>query len=689
VFAIGFAKRSLSLAALLFLVLILTCSLSATAEAGADSPPIEFNDAALEDTFVLIEDVVPIEADLALDLSLEDDAPYAPASEVFDEAIEPNGLPKALTLGIKETYAMNVKKATFKSSRPSIASVNKKGIITAKKKGTTKITVKSGKKTVGTCKVTVVAAPKNVELGLSAVQMGVKEKLQLNPTITEGSHTSYTYTVKDKKIATVNKAGVVTARKVGSTTVSVKTHNGKKASLKVTVKKAPAKVTLKPTTLELVAGETADLAVTLPKKTASFTVTWTSDNAEVATVDEKGIVTAVSPGTAEITVKTFNDKEASCTVTVMESSMEPRLLSPTNLYCGDIFDDTTYPIYGGDDLTLVWTAVKGAVSYDMVIKRYGYTGDGSIFDSMTADQSDVADGTVSFTLSKEYMDRCYVQDRFSVALRAFDVSGNEYASDIYSFRWIRDFNSLEYDYYFSWNGKTAFDSHPDGSGRITGVVLTRYHGSNTRVNVPANFGGYPVLSLNQTFSGNKRIIEVVIPKGIKEIGLWAFDSCTKLKHVEIPNTVTTIGPGPFWDCTSLTEINIPNSVTYLSGFSGCASLKHIDIPDSVTYLSGFDGCASLKHIDIPDSVITIGGWTFENCTGLTDIVLPNRLTSIEKYTFFGCTGLKRITIPASVQEIDESAFDGCTALKTVRGSQGSYAQTWAEEHGYTFVDLGD
>ncbi|MBQ8964536.1 MAG: leucine-rich repeat protein [Clostridia bacterium] len=668
-FAIGFAKRSLSVAALLVLVLILAYSLPGTAEAGTDSSPIEFNDAALEDTFVLIEDVVPIEADLALDLSLEDDAPYAPASEVFDEAIEPNGLLKALTLGIKETYAMNVKKATFKSSRPSIASVNKKGIITAKKKGTTKITVKSGKKTVGTCKVTVVAAPKNVELGLSAVHLGVKEKLQLNPTITEGSHASYTYTVRNKKIATVSKAGVVTARKVGSTTVTVKTHNGKKASLKVTVKKAPAKVTLDPTTLELVAGETAALAVTLPKKTASFMLTWTSDNAEIATVDQTGVVTAVGPGTANITVKTFNDKKASCAVTVMESTTEPRLLSPTDLYRGDIFDDATYPLYGEDDITLVWTAVKGAVRYDLVIKRYGYTGDGSIFHSLTIDPPKDDGATVTITLKKDYLDGFGVQDRMGLTLIAFDSLDNDYSSHGYNFRWIRDFNSLEYDFYYARDGKNDFISFPDGSGKITGVVLTRYYGKDKKVKIPAKFGGYPVRSLNQTFNlGNRDIVEAIIPEGVNEIGLWPFEDCTKLRRITIPNTVTTIGA---------------------SAFGNCISLKEIDIPNSVIYLSGFDGCTGLKNIYIPDSVITIAGWAFEGCTGLSEIVIPESVETIGQYAFSGCKQLKKITIPASIHNIDDTVFDGCTALKTVRGSQGSYAQTWAEEHGYTFVGLGN
>lgn len=118
-------------------------------------------------------------------------------------------------------------------------------------------------------------------------------------------------------------------------------------------------------------------------------------------MNDSGIVTAVSPGTANIIVKTFNDKKASCAVTVTECTMKPRLLFPTNLYRGGIFDDATYPLYGEDDITLVWKAVKGAVRYDLDIHRYGYTGDGDIWGGITIDAPEEDDGKVVLTLKKE------------------------------------------------------------------------------------------------------------------------------------------------------------------------------------------------------------------------------------------------------------------------------------------------
>ena len=75
-------------------------------------------------------------------------------------------------------------------------------------------------------------------------------------------------------------------------------------------------VTLGKDTLSLTVGETATLAATVePENATDKTVTWTSSNEDVATVDEDGVVTAVAAGTATITV-TAGGKTATCAVTV-------------------------------------------------------------------------------------------------------------------------------------------------------------------------------------------------------------------------------------------------------------------------------------------------------------------------------------------------------------------------------------
>ena len=63
------------------------------------------------------------------------------------------------------------------------------------------------------------------------------------------------------------------------------------------------------------------------------------------------------------------------------------------------------------------------------------------------------------------------------------------------------------------------------------------------------------------------IKKVVIEKGVKNIGNYAFFYCSNLTSVEIPNSVTSIGTNSFGQCTALTSVMIPNSVTSIGTYA--------------------------------------------------------------------------------------------------------------------------
>ena len=87
----------------------------------------------------------------------------------------------------------------------------------------------------------------------------------------------------------------------------------------VTVEDKTIKVTsvaVSPKTLNLEVGQTGTLTATVkPDNATNKTVTWTTSDAKVATVDNNGVVTAVGKGTATITAAA-DGKTAACTVTV-------------------------------------------------------------------------------------------------------------------------------------------------------------------------------------------------------------------------------------------------------------------------------------------------------------------------------------------------------------------------------------
>ncbi|MDD3219260.1 MAG: Ig-like domain-containing protein [Lachnospiraceae bacterium] len=124
-----------------------------------------------------------------------------------------------------------------------------------------------------------------------------------------------TWSSSNPAAATVEN-GKVTAVSNGSTTITVKTPNGKTASCAVEVKSPLSQITLSDTAVSLTKGSTKKLTVNYnPSDTTdSKTVTWSSSNSAVAAVSD-GTITAVSGGQATITAK-VGAKSASCEVTV-------------------------------------------------------------------------------------------------------------------------------------------------------------------------------------------------------------------------------------------------------------------------------------------------------------------------------------------------------------------------------------
>lgn len=178
--------------------------------------------------------------------------------------------------------------------------------------------------------------PTSITLNASTVTLGKKERFQIVPQVNDGASAVFKYTVKNKKIASVTKNGMIRGKKPGRTKVIVKTQNGLKAKITVVVKKAPKKITVSPATLSLTVQQQAQLTVKLSKKSAS-TIQYITDNAGVAVVDANGIVTAVGAGTATITARTFNGKTARCSVAVaappmpapVPASVQPNVPSAT------------------------------------------------------------------------------------------------------------------------------------------------------------------------------------------------------------------------------------------------------------------------------------------------------------------------------------------------------------------------
>ena len=145
---------------------------------------------------------------------------------------------KKISIGLKEKISVKVKGASYKSSKKKVVKVNKKGKVTGLKTGKAKVTVKSKtQKIIYT--ITVKKAPKKIKkVTPGKLKLKMKKKAKLKVKLPKGTASyNITYTTSNKKVTVVTKKGVVKAKKKGKCKITVMTYNGKKKTVKVTVKK--------------------------------------------------------------------------------------------------------------------------------------------------------------------------------------------------------------------------------------------------------------------------------------------------------------------------------------------------------------------------------------------------------------------------------------------------------------------
>ena len=235
----------------------------------------------------------------------------------------------SIKLGQSETLIATVlpdnatdKTVTWSTSDESVASVSN-GVVTAKKVGTATITAKAGDKTA-TCEITVVATPvTSVTLNQTSASLKAGETVTLTATVSPDDATdkTVTWSTSDESVASVSN-GVVTAKKVGTATITAKAGD-KTATCTITV--VPILVTgvsLDKSSLSMTEGDTQTLIATVaPNNATNKNVSWTSTDSTIAKVDQNGKVTAVKAGIATITITTEDGgKTATCIVVVKEKS---------------------------------------------------------------------------------------------------------------------------------------------------------------------------------------------------------------------------------------------------------------------------------------------------------------------------------------------------------------------------------
>ena len=247
------------------------------------------------------------------------------------------------------------KKVIWTSSDISIVTVSQ-GVVCALSAGIATITVTTEDGGFNaTCEVTVkekVYPVTGVSLDRTSVELTEGDVTTLVATITptNASNKNVSWTSSDPEVATVED-GRVTAHKVGTATITVRTEDGDHtATCTITVKPKDHPVigvSLDKQSLEITVGEESTLTATVsPANASNPNVVWSSSDSSVATVS-RGKVTGTGAGTATITATTEDGGyTATCEVTVKEK------VYPVT---GVSLDRSTVELPEGDVTTLVAT----------------------------------------------------------------------------------------------------------------------------------------------------------------------------------------------------------------------------------------------------------------------------------------------------------------------------------------------
>ena len=225
------------------------------------------------------------------------------------------------------------KKISYTSSNKTLVSVTANGLISAENIGTATIMLKA-ENISKTINVTVTAAYINVasiavasgDENVSIVKGGT-HKLSATVKPENATNKTLTYSSDNEDIASVDTNGLISAKKVGTASVTIHTANGITKTINVTVTSAHVSATgiaVAPgdENVPIVKGGTHQLSATVkPENATNKTLTYSSDREDIASVDTNGLISAKKVGTASVTIHAADGITKTISVTVTEAEV--------------------------------------------------------------------------------------------------------------------------------------------------------------------------------------------------------------------------------------------------------------------------------------------------------------------------------------------------------------------------------
>lgn len=260
-------------------------------------------------------------------------------------------LPSTATVNINKTAKISLttkptdmaQKITWSSLDDSIVTVDDSGTITGVSPGTAKIQAVNEQGVTAVCTVTVTGYATDMQLDRTSIYMELGTTDKILTTLTpEDATDTVKYTSSNSSIVSVDAEGVLTAKAIGSAQITVTTTGGltRYCSVVVSEKRIPAgDLQLSDSEVSLYPDETKFLtAEVVPSNATNSNVTWSSENEEIAAVNQVGLITAKAPGQTVITASLSNGLSRKCTVKVKAVSAAEIFVENVNAQPGETIE---------------------------------------------------------------------------------------------------------------------------------------------------------------------------------------------------------------------------------------------------------------------------------------------------------------------------------------------------------------
>ncbi|MBQ8546335.1 MAG: leucine-rich repeat protein [Clostridia bacterium] len=508
----------------------------------------------------------------------------------------------------------------------------------------------------------------------------------------------------DTSVVTVSD-GALVATGEGVAIITVETTNGKYANCIVTVKaKAPdtidvTAIVLSQSSVTLEVGSAQNIVATVsPSNATDKTVTWTSSNSDVATVNN-GVVSAVGVGTATITAGSSNGLQAICEVTVEEATHGLVFVENEDGYMisGYTGNATALEIpstYKNKAVNSIGnSAFKGCTSLKTVTIPESVTAIGaSAFNSCSNLKSvnipsdvTVIENYVFYNCSS--LESIIIPENITKIGNCAFMSCVSLTEIYYNAKAID--NLSENTQAFDYAGQQSTGISVAIGKEVTFIpaylFATSYASCCPNIEQITFENGSVCTSIrNNAFYLLKNLVSVEnIPSGITYIGEKSFAYCSALTEITIPEDCSYIGKHAFYQCYNVTSIDYKavalsdfEESNYIFGSVGKDGVgitvnisKNVTkIPNRLFYpLNSAYDVTNIKTVifEADSACDSIGDFSFGACLALSSITLPDALVSIGYKAFLNCYNLKELTIPSSVTSMGEAMLSGCYSLTSI------------------------